>query len=107
MRRVLILLLVLSTIAIAWKVLTTHPTRTARVVVVTHASGDSSAWLGGLLLIALSVVVYIIPALIAHSRHHHQRAAITVLNLLGGWTAIGWLIAIVWASSQVRTSPRA
>jgi hypothetical protein len=33
------------------------------------------------------------------SREHHQKIAILVLNVLLGWTAVGWAAALVWALS--------
>ena len=41
--------------------------------------------------------LYFLPALIAGSRHLHERTAITLLNLFLGWTFIGWIIALIWA----------
>ncbi len=46
--------------------------------------------------------VYLMPYLIADLREHHNKGAIFVLNLLLGWTAIGWVIALVWAFTAVR-----
>jgi RsiW-degrading membrane proteinase PrsW (M82 family) len=43
------------------------------------------------------VMFYLLPAFVADQRRHHQRLAITVLNVLAGWTAIGWIVALVWA----------
>ena len=53
-------------------------------------------------LVGIGVLVgilgaYFLPTLIALSRGHHQRLAIGILNLAGGWTVIGWIAAIVWA----------
>ena len=45
--------------------------------------------------------LYFAPAIIAGWRHHHQAASITVLNLLLGWTILGWIIALIWAFSAV------
>jgi len=41
--------------------------------------------------------IYFFPAVIAFMRHHHQRAAILIFNLLLGWTALGWVLALVWS----------
>ncbi len=37
------------------------------------------------------------PAAVAAYREHKNRNAILVLNLLLGWTLIGWVIVLVWA----------
>ena len=42
-------------------------------------------------------VMYFLPSIIAFARSKRDSASIFVLNLLLGWTAIGWVIALVWA----------
>lgn len=42
-------------------------------------------------------VLYFLPAIIAFARSKRDAGAILVLNFLLGWTAIGWVIALVWA----------
>lgn len=51
----------------------------------------------GALLLLFPVVMYFFPAIVAGIRHHRNAGAITVLNLLLGWTLIGWVISLVWA----------
>jgi hypothetical protein len=45
---------------------------------------------------------YFVPTLVAYCRHHHNAGANFFLNLLLGWTVIGWIIALLWACSHVR-----
>jgi len=45
-------------------------------------------------------VLYFLPAIIAFARGKRDAGAILVLNLFLGWTAIGWVIALVWALRQ-------
>jgi hypothetical protein len=40
---------------------------------------------------------YFLPSIIAAARSKRDLVSIVVLNLLLGWTAIGWVIALVWA----------
>ena len=49
------------------------------------------------LLIVLILFVYLLPTVIACSNKHKQTAAIVALNLLAGWTGVGWIGAFVWA----------
>lgn len=50
--------------------------------------------------------LYFIPALIAASRSHNNVWAIFLLNLLLGWTVIGWVGALIWAvANPARPSP--
>ena len=59
-----------------------------------------------LLFFAISILVYLAPALIASTRGHHQTMAIFVLNLFLGWTLLGWVGALVWAATAVRHRDR-
>jgi len=54
----------------------------------------------------LGALLYFVPTVIAFVRDHHSRIAILVLNILLGWTFIGWVIALVWSLTAVR-SPEA
>ena len=49
------------------------------------------------IVIILFVAIYFLPAIVARKRHHRQTLAIFILNLLLGWTLLGWVIAMVWA----------
>ncbi len=44
-----------------------------------------------------SVALYFAPAWVANRRKHPQATAITVLNILLGWTVLGWIVSLVWA----------
>jgi hypothetical protein len=61
---------------------------------------DHVLGLGFLFLILFTGVclfIYFLPAIIAHKRDHKNRTAILVLNIFAGWTAVGWLIALIWS----------
>lgn len=55
----------------------------------------------GLFIIGIMIGLYILPCVIAHHREHHNATAITILNITLGWTALGWLAALIWASTMV------
>ena len=56
----------------------------------------------GLVCIGLfAFFVYFLPAFIAGMRRHTNAAAIFILNLLLGWSFIGWVIALVWSFTAV------
>ena len=44
--------------------------------------------------------LYFVPTLVAVLRHKHNLPAIAVLNVFGGWTAVGWVVALVWAVTK-------
>jgi hypothetical protein len=52
-----------------------------------------------MLLVVLAL--YFLPSLIAAVRSHHQQVAIVGLNLLLGWTLVGWVVALVWALTAI------
>ena len=43
------------------------------------------------------IALYFAPSIAAALHKHPQQAAITILNLLLGWSGIGWVVAFVWA----------
>ena len=56
--------------------------------------------LAGFFFIGISLVAYFMPAMVAKGRRHKNFEAIFVLNFLAGWTVVGWIVAIVWASNS-------
>ncbi|RJP30025.1 MAG: superinfection immunity protein [Candidatus Omnitrophota bacterium] len=51
----------------------------------------------GLLAVILIFSLYFLPTLIAFLRQHKNKLAIFLLNLLLGWTVLGWVISLVWS----------
>lgn len=49
--------------------------------------------------------VYLAPVIVAYGRGHHNRHAIAALDVLLGWTVIGWIASLVWAFTHVKTEP--
>lgn len=67
-------------------------------------SGDNA---GGavvlvLFLVGASLLVYFIPAIVAHGKP--QFASVLVLDIFLGWTLVGWVVALAWA---LKTEPSA
>ena len=52
---------------------------------------------GALMFLTLALAFYFLPTLIALTRSHNQTVPIFVVNLLLGWTLVGWVVALVWA----------
>lgn len=55
----------------------------------------------GLLVIVIVVAIYFAPAIIAFKKERGNRVAIFVLNLLLGWSFIGWVVSLIWALKEV------
>ena len=51
-----------------------------------------------MLTLAFSILLYFLPAIIG--RHKHDAAGIFLVNLLFGWTVIGWILALIWACTS-------
>ena len=64
-----------------------------------HWIADSRSGFVALLMAAfiVTVVIYALPALLAWGMGSPQRMAITLLDVLLGWTIIGWIAALIWA----------
>lgn len=54
----------------------------------------------------LTAALYFIPTITAYERRHRHAGAIATLNILLGWTFLGWVIAMVWSCTS-DTRPRA
>lgn len=51
----------------------------------------------GVAAYVFGLVLYLAPTVVAVDRNHPRRAAIGALNVLLGWTVVGWIGALVWA----------
>lgn len=48
----------------------------------------------------IGVLLYFLPTIIGFARKKRNAPAIFILNFFGGWSGIGWIIAIVWAFTE-------
>jgi hypothetical protein len=48
-----------------------------------------------MITILFLTLAYFLPSIIAHHKRHSS--GIFILNLLTGWTFVGWIIAFIWA----------
>ena len=51
----------------------------------------------GLCVFILCLAIHFTPFIIALVTKHKNTLAIFIVNLLLGWTFIGWVVALVWA----------
>lgn len=47
--------------------------------------------------IIIGFVIYFIPTVVASLRRHRSVMAIAFLNVLAGWTFVGWILAMIWS----------
>ena len=52
------------------------------------------------ILLVILAVVYFAPTIIAVRGDHKNQGAIAVLNLLLGWTFLGWVASLVWSVAK-------
>jgi hypothetical protein len=56
-------------------------------------------------VVVASVLIYVGPTVIAFLRSHQNAAAIMALNILLGWTFLGWVAALIWSLTETRQRP--
>ena len=59
--------------------------------------------IGMFVMLAVAVIIYFLPLIVASLRQHPSAVAIAALDLLAGWTVLGWLAALVWSLSATVT----
>jgi hypothetical protein len=69
------------------------------------ASAGSGNPMMGLVVIAVTIAGYFFPSIIAWRRGHHNLLSIFLLNLLLGWTGLGWIGALIWSASAIPAQP--
>ncbi len=45
----------------------------------------------------VSLILYFVPIIVAYVRRHNNILAISLLNIVLGWTFAGWLAALLWS----------
>jgi len=48
-------------------------------------------------LIFVLIMTYLLPTAVAVGRDMHGKGGLFFLNLLLGWTALGWLVCLIWS----------
>ena len=56
------------------------------------AVANSSHW-----IVLPLAFVYFLPTVVAMIRHHTHAVGVFFINLLFGWTGIGWVVAQIWS----------
>jgi hypothetical protein len=53
-------------------------------------------------MIPLAAILYLLPSVVASLRSHHRTAHVLAINILLGWTVVGWLYSLERATSPIR-----
>ena len=53
-------------------------------------------------MIPLATILYLLPSIVASLRGHHRTVRVLTINLLLGWTIVGWIYALERATSPIR-----
>lgn len=53
------------------------------------------------ILLLVGLVIYFVPSIVAAKRDHPQTMAIALLNIIAGWTFVGWVAALVWSAMAI------
>ena len=48
-------------------------------------------------LLFLIAILYLLPSILAFGRDHPRRQQLGLMNILFGWTLIGWIAVFLWA----------
>ncbi|MBS1098548.1 superinfection immunity protein [Gluconobacter sphaericus] len=54
-------------------------------------------------IVIVSILMYLLPTIIAINRCVNKMAAVVLVNILFGWTFIGWAVALIMACSMERS----
>ena len=49
--------------------------------------------------IILAIAIYFLPTVIGSKRGLSSQGALFLVNLLCGWTALGWIVCLIWAAT--------
>jgi hypothetical protein len=60
--------------------------------------------LAAIVLVSVSVALYLVPVMVGVARHAPDLAAIAVINILLGWTFVGWVLALALAMRSASPS---
>jgi hypothetical protein len=52
------------------------------------------------LILPIIVSLYLLPTIIAAIRRHKNQAPIAIINIIFGWTFLGWIIALIWSATD-------
>ena len=49
-----------------------------------------------LIFAVVGLAVYFVPTIVALARRHEQTGLVILVNVLVGWSGIGWILTLLW-----------
>ncbi len=78
------------------------------IAAIAASSGPSSMLIAtiiwGTIGLIISLLIYLIPSIVALKIQHHRKIPILLINIFFGWTFTGWIVALVWVASNNKNS---
>jgi hypothetical protein len=59
----------------------------------------------GMVFLAVSLGMYVLPGIVATLRRHRHAVAIWMVDIFLGWTFLGWIGALIWACTTPDPAP--
>ena len=53
-----------------------------------------------IIYVLLIFCLYFLPSINAYSKKKRNKGAVLTLNFFLGWTVIGWIVALIWSSTN-------
>ena len=50
--------------------------------------------------VIVGILIYFLPTIVGFKKHKLNKISIFLLNLFLGWSLVGWVIALVWATKH-------
>jgi Superinfection immunity protein len=57
------------------------------------------------ILLVVGAILYFVPTVLAWWMHVKSARAIFYVNLVFGWTIVGWIVAVMWAMAERNELP--
>ena len=57
------------------------------------------------ILLVVGAILYFVPTVLAWWMHVKSARAIFYVNLVFGWTIVGWIVALMWAMAERNELP--
>ena len=73
-------------------------------ILESHTPGKFGGIMHTTAIVMPAVVTYLLPTYVAASRNAPRLSSIFLLNLIPGWTSMGWIAALVWACVDIKKS---